>query len=237
MDKIFDRNIIEQDSILCKIQSEVLLIISKLLTPTDVVHLSRTCKELHQKLPFYLIKSGDFIFAPSNNLDSPTTWFEGRAVNFFVNEINISIADSPRGIHIVYFLIQVVRDGIVVIETDRMLLCQLDSGKFIKNFTKEHIVLKEHKPGDTLRFLAGVRKGCKYPIQNVKISLQLENYRYDKPLYVANGEKGYANFKGPSVIVGFPGSEDYLFSLMIQFGSSKQGNRYFMLLTLKIFSK
>ena len=60
MDEIFEQNIIEQDSILCKIQPEILKIISECLPPNDVVHLSHTCKELHQKLPFYLLKSGTF---------------------------------------------------------------------------------------------------------------------------------------------------------------------------------
>ena len=63
MDKIFGQNIIEQDNILCKFHPEILKIISECLPPKDVVHLSQTCKELHEKLPLYLLKSGTFTLA------------------------------------------------------------------------------------------------------------------------------------------------------------------------------
>ena len=93
MDKIFEQNVIEQDNILCKVHPEILKIISERLSPIDVVHLSHTCKELHQKLPFYLLKSGTF-----TTLESQKGYllFEGPASNFPISEINLSFTVTSR---------------------------------------------------------------------------------------------------------------------------------------------
>ena len=61
MDKIFERGKMEQDSMLCEIQTEILQAILKFLPGFDIMHLSHTCKELYQKLPFCLVKRGEFL--------------------------------------------------------------------------------------------------------------------------------------------------------------------------------
>ena len=191
MDKILEQNIIEQDSILCKIHSEILKIISECLPPNDVVHLSHTCKELHQKLPFYLKKSGTFTILNSK----ASTWFEGPACNFSISEINISFRDTHSWyLRDIAVWIQIIHNGIVVLETQKYFIEERE-GKYqikIKNTT-----LKEYKGGDRLRFMAHMDESISKVECSFELSLRLENYKYGKPIYITKKLKGYANFKCP----------------------------------------
>ena len=207
MDKIFGQNIIEQDNILCKFHPEILKIISEFLPPKDVVHLSQTCKELHQKLPFYLLKCGTFTLAGSLK---GYLLFEGPASNFSIREINISFT-APTSSRLSLFMcssisvwIQIIRRGIVVLETQKYLTERTGDRSFgikIKNAT-----LKECKCGDRLRFMGQDTE--KYAVSSgsmqyvFEVSLQLENYKYgNKPVDITERVKGYAGFKYPSVFI------------------------------------
>ena len=204
MDKIFEQNIIEQDSILCKICPEILKIVLEYLPANDVVHLSHTCKELHQKLPFYLKKSGAFTFASSPKACS---WFEVPASSISISEINISFTvtkkTSLKGSGIDLW-IQIIRSGIVVLETQKY---------FIKDTERNHRIkikdatLKEYKSGDRLRFMGRMklsmfhiffseRMNCSF-----QVSFRLENYKYWKPIDITKKVKGYSDFKHPSVSI------------------------------------
>ena len=148
MDKIFGHSIIEQDSILCKIQPEILKIISEYLPPNDVVHLSQTCKELHQKPPFYLKKSGTFTFIASSKTCS---WFQVPTSNISISEIDISFTEVLLGISI-YHWVQIIRKEKVVLETEEYFI--KDTGKDYQIKIKD-ITLKEYKGGgDKVRFMA-----------------------------------------------------------------------------------
>ena len=196
MDKIFEHDL-KQDSVLCKIQPEILQKISKFLLPVDVVHLSHTCKDLHRKLPFYLIKSGNFtvITAPGKK-DSSKIWYDGPAINFSVSEINIPITRELRRFKCIW--IQIIRNGIVVLESQKF------HGNCLNNIrlTKKNAALRDYKPGDRLRFMAGVdaEEWTKVCTGIFQVSLQLENYKYDKPIYVARKVEGYEQFKSPESI-------------------------------------
>ena len=199
MDETFEQNIIKQDSTLCKIPPEILKIILECLSPNDVVHLSHTCKELHKKLPFYLKKSGRVTF-----LSKKMCFFlEGPVPNFSINEINISVT----AIHLVRWVdykiavwIQIIRSGIVVLETQKYFLELTTDGNLqirIKDTT-----LKEYKGGGRLRFI-GMQK--EIPLAGdvefrFQVSLQLENYKKcGKRIDTTKKLKGYADFKSPSV--------------------------------------
>lgn len=203
MDKIFDRNIIEQESILCKTHPEILKIISESLPPNDVVHLSHTCKELHQKLPFYLKKSGTFTILTSLKAYS---LFEGPASDFSISEINVSftVTNSTFQTEHIAVWIQIIRSGIVVLETQKY---------FIKDTERNHRIkikdatLKEYKSGDRLRFMGRMklsmfhiffseRMNCSF-----QVSFRLENYKYWKPIDITKKVKGYSDFKHPSVSI------------------------------------
>ena len=196
MDKIFEQNVIEQDNILCKVHHEILKIISKCLSPIDVVHLSHTCKELHQKLPFYLLKSGTF-----TTLESQKGYllFEGPASNFSISEINLSFTVTSR--YLFYgemeVWIQIIRKGIVVLETQKYLIECGDRNYQIKI---KNATLKECKFGDILRFMGQHNEELSTKDNYVfEVSLQLENHKYDKPIDTTKKAKGYAGFKYPSL--------------------------------------
>ena len=206
MDKIFGQNIIEQDNILCKFHPEILKIISECLPPKDVVHLSQTCKELHEKLPFYLLKSGTFTLAGSLK---GYLLFEGPASNFSISEIDISFTAAcaissrlPLYVgSIISVWIQIIRRGIVVLETQKYLTERTDHRSYgikIKNAT-----LKDCKCGDRLRFMGqDANKGSGSMQYVFEVSLQLENYKYgNKPIDTTKRVKGYAGFKYPSVLI------------------------------------
>lgn len=197
MDETFEQNIIKQDSTLCKIPPEILKIILECLSPNDVVHLSHTCKELHKKLPFYLKKSGTVTF-----LSEKICFFlEGPVPNFSINEINISVT----AILLVQWLdykisvwIQIIRSGIVVLETQKYFLELTTDGNLqirIKDTT-----LKEYKDGGRLRFI-GMQKKIPLDVEfRFQVSLQLENYKKcGKRIDTTKKVKGYADFKSPSV--------------------------------------
>ena len=199
MDKIFDRNIIEQESILCKTHPEILKIISESLLPNDVVHLSHTCKELHQKLPFYLKKSGTFTILTSLKAYS---LFEGPASDFSISEINVSftVTNSTFQTEHIAVWIQIIRSGIVVLETQKYII-KVKERKFqtkIKNAT-----LKKYKGGDRLRFMGQqINTRTSESMDCIfQVSLQLENYKYGKPIDITKKLKGYADFKNPSISI------------------------------------
>ena len=196
MDKIFEQNVIEQDNILCKVHPDILKIISECLSPIDVVHLSHTCKELHQKLPFYLLKSGTF-----TTLESQKGYllFEGPASNFSISEINLSFTVTSlfSSYNEMEVWIQIIRKGIVVQETQKYLTEYADQNYQIKI---KNATLKKCKFGDILRFMG--QHSNKFPIKEsyvFQVSLQLENHKYGKPIDTTKKSKGYAGFKYPSV--------------------------------------
>ena len=198
MDEIFEQNIIKQDSILCKIQPEILKIISECLPPNDIVQLSHTCKELHQKLPFYLLKSGTF-----TTLQSLKGYllFEGPASNFSISEINLSFTATGQFSFSreIEFWIQIIRRGIVVQETQKYLTEYEDENYKIKI---KNPTLKECKCGDRLRFMGQHTNG--FSINEnyfFEVSLKLENYTFGKPIDTTEKVKGYAGLKYPSVSI------------------------------------
>ena len=199
MDKIFECNIIKQDSILCNFPSQILPDILKFLPLTDVVCLSHTCKELHQKLPFCLIKRDHFKFDPSDRIFRQIL-FEGRAINFSISKINISIKlGNCRGA-VINVWAQIIRCGMIILETEKFLFTpEIDAWRF----GKDSPIATKFKPADRLQFMFTTLNSKMKPIihGDLLISLQLENYKYDKPLYVA---MGYAGFKNPLVIVETP---------------------------------
>ena len=202
MDKIFEQNIIEQDNILCKFHLEILKKISEFLPPKDVVHLSHTCKELHQKLPFYLLKSGTFTLVESLK---GYLLFEGPASNFSISEINISftIVASSKFVFVLSDIsvwIQIIRRGIVVLETQKYLTKATDRRNYIKI---KNPTLKECKCGDRLRFMGQNTNNSSRTrsVQYVfEVSLQLENYKNGKPIDITKRVKGYAGLN-PSVLI------------------------------------
>ena len=212
MDKIFEQNIIKQDSRLCTFQPGILQIILRFLPPTDVVHLSHTCKELHQKLPFYLIKSGDFTVFVSGKSTFLNKLFEGPAINFSVSKIKLSVTHHYwRGIVV---WIQIIRSQILVLETQKYVT---PSAPIERNFqfTKKDAALREYKPGDMIRFMASASDDSRMKSINCifQVSLQLENYDYGKPINVTKKAKGFAEFKSPSVFMEFTNAADRLLNL------------------------
>ena len=201
MDKIFECNIIEQDSILCKFQSIVLQDILKFLRPTDIVRMSHTCKELHRKLPFYLIKRDNFTIAVLNKRYLAVL-FEGPATNYSVSKTDVSINHGNCPDLLDDMLIQIIRCGKVVMEIQRFLL-DMKGSYFRFHYKISNNIIREVKPGDRIRFMASI------PYAEIKssifgdflISLQIKNYKYDKPLYTAKKVMGYAKFKSPLVLV------------------------------------
>lgn len=198
MDEIFRHNITTQDSLICKISPETLQAISKFLSPHNLVDLSHTCKDLHLKLPFYLIKSGRFSGRVLNNINFSRTFFEGPAIHFLVNQLNISLRCND----VLYlFWVQIVRGGKVVLKTEKFKTeppgCQ---------FTKDIPLLGKYKPGDRIFFMIGTFRDSlflDFPYIadiNYKISLQLKNYEYGKPIYFSQKRSGYAEFTSPSVL-------------------------------------
>ena len=234
MDKIFEQNIIEQDSILCKIHPEILKIISEILPPNDVVHLSHTCKELHQKLPFYLKKSGTFTLVTSK----VHPWFEGPACNFSISEINISFRDTnSRDWMEIAVWIQIIRSGIVVLETQKY-FSEDREGKYqikIKSAT-----IEECKGGDRLRFMVYMDQ-LTFPVCirevecSFQLALRLENYKYGKPIYITKKLKGYADFKCPFVSIviedapgsNYPPCKDLHLGLHVLLKYHSKGNTNF----------
>ena len=228
MDKIFEQNIIEQDNILCKIEPEILEIILKYLIPNDVVHLSHTCKELHQKLPFYMRKSGIFTIYPFQKIYY--RWFEGTAINFPIKEIKISFTLTS-----IWFLInrialwmQIMRSEVVVFETQKYIIRDIKG-----NFQIKKSALKEYKHGDRLRFMAQnfsstvIGANCSF-----QVAVQLENYEYGKPINTTEKVKGYPAFKRPFVSIDMenvsgPYHQPYLDLHSQFFGNYPEGNTNF----------
>ena len=199
MDKTFKSNIIKQDSILCNFSSQMLLDVLKFLPLTDLVRLSHTCKELHRKLPFYMIKQDHFELHASDRIFSQIL-FEGRAINCSISKINISIElGNCHGVFINVWA-QIIRCGMIILETDRF---SFMPGSNNWQFGKTSSIIRNLKPADRLRFMATTQHTKITPVihGDFLISLQLENYKYDKPLYAA---MGYAGFKNPLVIVETP---------------------------------
>ena len=200
MDKIFERNIIAQDSMLCKISTDTLQKISKFLSPTNVVNLSHTCKELHQRLPFYLIKSGEFTGTILEDANFRRALFEGPAIHFFVSEVNISLDYDEEELYA--FWVQIIRGGKVILETHH---CWSKSIQF----TKKSLVLTEYKPGDRIWFMFcsphqvfNLKHVPSLDVHiNYEVSLQLENYEYGKPMYYSRERRGYAEFTSTSILM------------------------------------
>ena len=214
MDKIFEQSITKQESKLCTSQPGILPKILKFLPSTDVVHLSHTCKELHQKLPFYLIKSGNFTVFVSGKSTFLNKLFEGPAINFSVSKIKFSVAHHYwRGIVV---WIQIIRSQIVVLETRKYFTPETFSlQKRTFQFTKKDAVLREYKPGDVIRFMASTSGDSMMKSINCifQVSLQLENYDYSKPINVTKKAKGFVEFKSPSIVMEFTNAADRLFDV------------------------
>ena len=208
MDKIFEKNVIEQDSVLCESPPEILKISSKYLPTNDVVHLSHTCKELHKKLPFYLMKSVTYIVSTSLKACS---LFEGPAINFCISEINISCTVPKPSIWFsdIAVWIQIISQEIVIQETQKYLI-KYTAGKLqikIKNST-----LNKFKAGNRLRFMVQqIECDDQGKVDYIfQISVQLENYENGKPIYITEKVKGYAGFRNRSVFVDIEdASESY----------------------------
>ena len=199
MDKIFECNIIKQDSILCNFPPQILPDILKFLPLSDVVCLSHTCKELHRKLPFCLIKRNHFEFEASDRIFNQIL-FEGRAINFSISKINIFIElGNFRGVFINVWA-QIIRCGTIILQTEKN---SFMPGFNNWQFQKSAPIIRKFKPADRLRLMVTTKQTSMKPIihGDLLISLQLENYKYDKPLYVA---MGYAGFKNPLVTVRTP---------------------------------
>ena len=195
MDKIFEQNIIEQESALCKIPFDVFKKILKFLTPSDVVHLSHTCKFIHQSLPIYLIKSGECWLTVSNKVNFSKKWFEGPAINFFINEINITLDFFIGGDFTVWM--EVIRSRKVILKTEK-LWSQKARPTF--QFTKNSSALREYKPGDRLRFMVGLADDskvvCNVNCFGFEVSLRLENYHYGMLMRNLSGKgKEYSKFE------------------------------------------
>ena len=199
MDKIFEQNVIEQDNILCKAHPEILKIISECLSPIDVVHLSHTCKELHQKLPFYLLKSETSTISASLK---GNFLFEGPASNFSISEINISFtaANSMYEAWKIAVWVQIIRSGTVALETQKYFITNTEGNYQIKI---KNATLQEYKGGDRLRFMGQQMHQwfnesfcCIH-----QLSLKLENDKHDRPIDITGKVKGYSDFKYPSVSI------------------------------------
>ena len=238
----FDLNFIKQGSILCTIGFEILLRILKFLPPTDVVHLSHTCKQLYQELPFYLVKSGHFMITASKKANPSTIWFEGLPINFFVSKMNVLIAFCYVGKIVVW--IQIIRNGKVIIESKKY---HTGSGGRESNiqFEENDTFLREYRPGDRIRFIAclPVRYLQKSINCTFQVSLQLKHYTYGKPLYAKErGEfithikgTGYFEYNGPDISMECPDVAncfprvDYLPLLSLP-NDSVTGNTYFWII-------
>ena len=206
MDEIFERNVLKQDSLLCKISCPTLLKISKFLPPSSIVNLSHTCKQLYQSLPFYLIKSGREIkLSASGKVCSSVIWFDGPAINFTPSEINIFVeskydfGDSGR------IWMEIVRSGKVVLETEKYFCGKaiVGLGECNIRFTKKHAALAEYKRGDKLRFWLSFLGSC-WIVRRFEVSLQLNKFEYGDTLYVSERVKGIAQFKNPYVFLECP---------------------------------
>ena len=215
MDKIFERGKIEQDSMLCEIQTEILQAILKFLPGFDIMHLSHTCKELYQKLPFCLVKGGEFFIRDMENANMSRPWFKGSAINLSVSKINMVINLFTADTFAIW--IQIIRSGKIVHETEKHWITK---GYSRFQFTKKNSVLREYKPGDRLWFMVGASRfipdlsdgyGPYFSEENEEegyfrfgLSLQLENYKYGKEIYDAKEVKGYPEITEPSVSRNLP---------------------------------
>ena len=234
MDKIFERNKIGQDSMLCKIQTEILQAILKFLPAIDVMCLSHTCKELYQKLPLCLTKSGQFCITDMDNANISRVWFKGSAIKFSVSEIDILIKLDTLDKFAVWM--KIIRSGKIVHETEKHWINeQMNEFQFKINsrfqFTKKNSALREYKPGDRLWFMVGASRFNPYFFEryeedgyfNFLLSLQLENYEYGKELYDAKKVKEYPEITNPSVSLNLPAPFLYLESCWLN-KCSLEGN-------------
>ena len=229
MDESFKYNFIEQESELCRIPFVALKKILEFLTPKDVVRLSHTCKCIYVSLPFYLIQSGEFWFTVSCEVNFSRKWLEGPAINFFVNEINISL-DFFTGSDFTVW-IELIRNGNVVLKTQK-LWSQDKRPSF--HFSKESSILREYKPGDKLWFMVGLAYDsqvvCNLNCFGFEVSLRLESYKYDELIKsVARKGQEYGQFEKPFAFIEDP------YKLSIPSGSRLHsdyvtGNNYFSII-------
>ena len=247
MDRIFEQNILKQDSLLCTIGFEILQRILKFLPPTDVVHLSHTCKQLYQKLPFWLVKSGNFKIRTFEKTNSSTIWFEGPPINFYVSKINLLVAYRYVGKIVVWM--QIIRNEKVIIDSEKYNI-GFGAIKSCIRLQENNIFLRKFTPGDRIRFSAGVPAGGlqKSISCTFQVSLQLKDYRHAELLHVTeHGEfitqksrKGYAEFKSPNISLECPDIANclprvdtlYLLSLP---NDPKAGDTYFCIITFLTF--
>lgn len=232
MDKIFEQ-VIKQHSVLCTIPIDILKIISNFLPPSDLVHLSHTCKEIHSKLPFYLIRSGDFWLTGFNKVNFSKVWFYGSAINFSISEINITLHFYTGSVFPVWM--EIIRSGKVYLKTQELWSRKT---KQTFQFTRNSSVLREYKPGDRYRFKVGMAYGLK-PVYDVdcfgfQVSVKLENYKYDEPIInVTKKVKEFEEFKKPASIKDL--NEGHLPPLPCLCSYSVAGDTFFRLCSFKYY--
>ena len=245
LDQRVHQNFLKQDSTLCTIGSEILRRILKFLPPTDVVYLSHTCKQLYQKIPFYLVKSGNCRFTTYQKANSENIWFEGQAINFFVSKINILIASNYVGKIVVWM--QIIRNGKAILESEKS---HTASGVRKSNFQFEenNNFLKTYRPGDRIRFIAGLPAKCLQKSINCtfQVSLQLKHYTYSKSLYVIKKDKfntsrmGYSEYESPGIFLEWPEVVKCLprvdsLSLLCSPNGTVAGDTYFLIIKFLSF--
>ena len=178
---------IYQESILCKTPHLVLSKIVEFLPPLDIIHLSRTCKQLHQILPSYFIISAlDFQKCVQKAPHfCPEKWFDGPKIDKKIRSITISFEwkDQGWGNRKGNVWLKIIREEEVILETNSS-LCGLAEHKWSDvtvHLGKEQNIVSEFKPGDKYRFMQNVGGGGGHNlhIKNFKAFLRLDNAEGD----------------------------------------------------------
>ena len=179
---------------------------------------------------------------------NPTTiWFEGPPINFFVSKINILVTNCF--FHKINVWIQIIRYGKVILESEKY---RTGSGAIRSNiqFEENDTFLREYRPGDRIRFMAGLP--VRYLRKSIRcffgVSLQLKHYTYGKPLYVTEQSefikcikgKGYSEYKNPDIFLECPDVANYLprvdsLSLLCLPNDSVAGDSYFLIIKFVSF--
>ena len=127
--------------------------------------------------------------------------------------MSINILISYRFVGKILLWIQIVRNGKAILESEKY---HTGSGATQSNleFEKNNAFLRELRPGDRIRFIAGLPVGVLSKSINCtfQVSLQLKDYTYGKPLYLTEQSefisqqegKIYAEFKNLDIFLEFP---------------------------------
>ena len=176
-------SMIYQDSILCTTPDLILLKIVEFLPPLDIIHLSQTCKQLHQILPSYLIISASDFEGHVHTRPHfcPEKWFDGPKIDKKIRSIVISFKwkDQGWGNRKGNVWLKIIREGEVILETSSSLcgLAEHKWGEVNVYLGKEQNVVSQFKPGDKYRFMQNVGGGGGHSlyIKNFEVALRLEN--------------------------------------------------------------